>query len=193
MKKIICLFMSMVMLFGITALPAYAANVSEPSVQAVGDQDQIVPYAGVITRFSKVSFKRNDPGTDIITPDGFTRGTTQTGTYVATEKVLGQMTATAIRNVVKQRYLTALISVIGSIPQATMSALIEEGFTNAEIQKIKNANPDSNQINYKITTYNKSGNNSLYSEHRYSIRLYGNANCTGVPSIAVVKKVTEAT
>lgn len=194
MKQMICCFLSVVMLFGLVSIPAYAANVPEDSMQAVGGQDQVSPNAGAITRFSKYSpFTKNSAGTDIMTPSGFTRGTTQTGTYIATEVAIGKMTATAIRNIIKQRYLKAFISIIGSASEATMSALVEEGFTNSEINEFKKNNPDSTQINFKITTYNKSGNNSLYSEHLYSIRLYGNSSCTGIPAISVVKKVTEAT
>lgn len=194
MKKAISMFMSLVMLFGIMAVPAYAANGAEISARAVVGGEAILPNAGVITTFSKyTAYELNTSKTDVKTPDGFTKGSTSTGTYVETEVVLGKMTAKAIRNLVKQRYISALISAIGAVPQGTMSSLIEEGFTDAEIQKIKEANPNSKNINYKITTYNKSGNNSLYSVHLYGIRLYGNASCTGIPAISMVKKVTEAT
>lgn len=194
MKQMICYLLSAVMLFGLMSTPAYAANVAEDSIQAVGGQDQVSPNAGAMTKFSKyLSFKKNSAGTDIMTPSGFTRGSTQTGTYIATEVAIGKMSVSAIKNIIKKRYLKAFISIIGSASEATMSALVEEGFTDSEINAFKKNHPDSTQINFKITTYNKSGNNSLYSEHLYSIRLYGDANCKGIPAISVVKKVTEAT
>lgn len=193
MKKIISVFMSVVMLFSIMAVPAYASDVETASPQAIGPQDQIDPQAGVMTNFYKYEVYKNSAGTDVKTPTGYVRGATQTGTYVSTTDILEETGTEVLVDCFTRDYASAIANLIGTIPKITVSTLIEEGFSEAELQAVIDANPNSNKINYKITTYTKSGSNSVYSDHVYAIRLYGNAQCTGYFALAGVQKITQAT
>lgn len=162
-------------------------------VQDVVAQDESIMRAGPISRYYAITLTKNSTGTDVVTPTGFTKGSTSTGTYASLTEYLKDLTVITIKAYITQKYRSAFISIIKGIPSATMSSIIDEGLSVSDINKMKNDNPNSKNINYKATIYSKNGNDTLYAEYIYVIKVYGNANCTKTPAIVSVKKITEST
>ncbi len=176
---------------GRTLLNGKNLYAEEPAVQEVSTQDQSIMRAGPISRYYKYTFTKS--GWDVVTPSGFNRGSTSTGTYVSMSDFLKNMTSITLRDIFRSKYLRAMKNIITGIPDDVMSTVIDAACTTAELDRIRAENPNSKSINYKITIFSKNGNNTLYSEWLYAVKLYGNKECSGKPAISGAKKITEST
>lgn len=160
------------------------------SVTYTGTESDSLARAGARTNLFAISLPEGNKSV----PSIFKQVSSTIGTQVSLGKKLALLTAGVIISLTVSAALGTAVTAMG-VASVIVSTVLTEALTlvTSDIIKLKTAYPNSDKMSYRMYTYARNGNNSLYSEFIYSFYLYGTSDCTGTVVYAGAKKVLEAT
>ena len=145
--------------------------------------------AGPITKFVAVKYTKSNIPSTFIYKSGVT------GKSVSFSASLATMAVGTFISLFVSASVGVAVTALGVATAIASSALTEAlNIRTTEITAFKTAAPNAKNVYYKLYTYGKQGNNTLYSEYLYLFEIHKSATFDdSSPLYAASKKITEST
>lgn len=166
-------------------------NISLAAIGAGGNADIM---AGAKTTVLAINLPN---GRSSVSTNVYERATSLDGVgpVLSLGQQIGQLAVSVLISLISAKLTGQAVLTIGGVGSAILSSVLQDALNMVpqRVQQVRNENPTSSSMSYKLYGFRMIGNNSLYSEFIYAYNLYLNATCDGTPIYIGVKKIIEAT